>query len=283
MMLCAIRGNARRKTNNYHFNTEDRKIIWLENTHWHMLSSIPVALTQKQIPHETVVKESSSNGKNIFKLQLFHSVTSWHSLSLLVQIFVSCISSCYIHPVDGTHILMAQCLEINTIKSYCFCSLNMNGNRTVLSVDPKIQLQRGNIPRWQTMVFCFLSWLSQGRQSGASFELSSSETVKIKFSVGLLKCIICCEEMPFLVFHSPPKNCKCHLKSNQHLFSVSEKIILCSSPHWSLQYSNSLYVNIMCAYIILESYTFQSSLHCFGFIFQQLALPSWTDGMSSSN
>lgn len=58
MMLCAIRGNARRKTNNYHFNTEDRKIIWLENTQWHMLSSISVALTQKLIPHEAVARRA---------------------------------------------------------------------------------------------------------------------------------------------------------------------------------------------------------------------------------
>lgn len=39
--------------------TEGRKIIWLENTHWHMLSSISVALTQKLIPHETAVRRRS--------------------------------------------------------------------------------------------------------------------------------------------------------------------------------------------------------------------------------
>lgn len=105
--------------------TEGRKIIWLENTHWHMLSSISVALTQKLITTWNCgKKESCSNGKNTFKFQLFHSVTSWRSLSLLVQRLVSCTWSHYIHPVHGTHILMAQCLEINMIKSYCFFSLD---------------------------------------------------------------------------------------------------------------------------------------------------------------
>lgn len=39
--------------------TEGRKIIWLENTHWHMLSSISVVLRQKLIPHETVVRRKA--------------------------------------------------------------------------------------------------------------------------------------------------------------------------------------------------------------------------------
>lgn len=102
MMLCAIRGNAHRKTNNYNFNTEVRKITWLENTHWHMLSSISVALTQKLIPHETVVGRKavimakihlSSNcfahwlhdvpyfiSPNIWKLyvKLLHTPNSWY-------------------------------------------------------------------------------------------------------------------------------------------------------------------------------------------------------------
>jgi len=36
--------------------TEGRKIIWLQDTHWHRLSSISVALTQQLIPHKTVVR-----------------------------------------------------------------------------------------------------------------------------------------------------------------------------------------------------------------------------------
>lgn len=58
MMLCAIRGKAHRKTNNYHFNTEGRKIIWLENTHWYMLSPISEALAHKLIPHKTMVRRA---------------------------------------------------------------------------------------------------------------------------------------------------------------------------------------------------------------------------------
>lgn len=68
MMLCVIRGKAHRKTNNYHFNTEGRKIIWLENTHQHMLSSISVALAHKLIPHETMVRRAVLNDKNTLKL-----------------------------------------------------------------------------------------------------------------------------------------------------------------------------------------------------------------------
>lgn len=49
--------------------------------------------------------------------------------------------------------------------------------------------------------------------------------------------------MSFPVFHSPSRNCKQHVKSNQHLFSVSENITQSCSPHWTLLRSNSPFVN----------------------------------------
>lgn len=78
MMLCAIRENAHRKANNYNFNTEVRKITWLENTHWHMQSSISVALTQKLIPHETVV------GRKAVLVAKIHSNSSYFFTDLLM-------------------------------------------------------------------------------------------------------------------------------------------------------------------------------------------------------
>lgn len=183
MMLCAIRGNAHSKTNDYHFNRGQENYLATKHTLAYAVINICGSNTEADSPWDCGKKKSCSHGKNTFKFQLFHSVTSWCSLFLLVQIFVSCIWSRYIYSVRNTHIHMAIAAAVWTMKS----------NKTVLSVDPDIQLQRANIPRWQTMVFCLLSWLSHGRQSGASFEkINSSETIKIKFSSGLLKYIIFC-------------------------------------------------------------------------------------------
>lgn len=154
MMLCAIRGNARRKTNNYHFNTEDRRIIWLENTQWHMLSSISVANTEADTTRGCG-KESSSNGNNTFKLQLFHSAMSRHSLispnsCALHMKSLHAPSSQYPH-TDGPVYRHHHIPKLLLLQD-CDCVTEQSSLLT-----PIYSFKRGSIPRQQTTEFCFPS------------------------------------------------------------------------------------------------------------------------------
>lgn len=170
--------------------TEGRKIICLENTHWHTLSSISVALTQKLKPHKAVARRAVLKAKihlnsssftqwpqdipifispNIckFYMKLLHTPSLWYPHTY---------GSVFRNKHDQKLLVLQSGLWTVTEQSSLFTP--MHSFKRGIFQDPRL--------------FCFLSWLSQGRQSRASFELNFSETIKIKFSIKLLKCIICC-------------------------------------------------------------------------------------------